>query len=196
MRTLHHARTSHTRRRPGGARPTRTLLAAVGLAAALLLSACGSDDSGSEAPAARAAETVSVSDPWVRATVGSEDTSMTAAFMLLENDGDRDVTLVGAATSVAGRTEVHEMVEEDGEMMMQAIEGGLVLKAGRGQVLQPGGTHIMLMEVGEDLAPGDEVALTLTFDDGSSKELTVPVKPFTEETGHYHAPGTDPNHSH
>ena len=121
---------------------------------------------------------------------------MTAAFMMVTNEGEQEVTLVGADTEVAGMVEIHEMTEVDGEMVMQAIEGGLVLAPGRGQMLQPGGNHIMLMEMRQALAPGDEVALTLEFSDGSSKELTVPVKPFTEETGHYHEPGTDENHSH
>jgi copper(I)-binding protein len=177
--------------------PARSLLAAVGLTAVLALSACGSDDAdASGTPTTDHAASVTVTDPWIRATEGSEDTSMTAAFMLLENEADAEATLVGAATEVAGRTEVHEMIEKDGEMLMQAIEGGLVLAPGRGQVLQPGGTHIMLMDVSTELKAGDEVALTLEFDDGSTQELTVPVKPFTEETGHYHAPGTDEDHEH
>jgi copper(I)-binding protein len=88
------------------------------------------------------------------------------------------------------------MVEVDGEMVMQEKEGGLVLDAGRGQLLQPGGTHVMLMGLTEELAAGDEVTLTLEFEDGSTSELTVPVKVFTEETGHYHEPGTPENHEH
>lgn len=58
----------------------------------------------------------------------------------------------------------------------------------------PGGDHVMLMGLDGELAPGDEVDLVLEFSDGSQRELTVPVKEFTEEEGHYHAPGTDPGH--
>ena len=42
-----------------------------------------------------------------------------------------------------------------------------------------------------DLKPGDEVPLTLEFSDGSSHDLTIPVKAFTEEEEHYH-PTTTP----
>ena len=49
----------------------------------------------------------------------------------------------------------------------------------------------MLMGVTTELAPGDEVDLALELSDGSTQELTVPVKEFTEEEGHYHEPGTD-----
>ena len=42
---------------------------------------------------------------------------------------------------------------------------------------------------------GDEVDLSLVFSDGSTQDLVVPVKAFTEEEGHYHAPGTG-DHDH
>ncbi|MGN0064891.1 MAG: copper chaperone PCu(A)C [Nocardioides sp.] len=177
-------------------RARRAATAALAVALGLGLAACGDDAGPTKADETTQADQVTIEDPWVRATEGSKDTSMTAAFMVITNEGTEEVTLVGADTEVAGRTEIHEMVEIDGEMAMQAIEGGLVLAADRGQVLQPGGNHIMLMEVSTALKAGDEVALTLEFDDGSTRELTVPVKPFTEETGHYHEPGTDADHEH
>ena len=65
---------------------------------------------------------------------------------------------------------------------------------GFGQALMPGGNHVMLMGLSEELAPGDEVELVLEFSDGSARELTVPVKEFTEEEGHYHE--SDAPHSH
>lgn len=180
---------------------TRTAALALALTAGLsALTACGSDDPAAEPDTEQtstqeASASVTVEDPWVRATEGAEDTSMTAAFMVLDNAGTTDVTLTGARTEVAGRTEVHEMVMKDGKSVMQAIEGGLQLTAGKGQLLQPGGNHVMLMDVAQPLAPGDEVELVLEFSDGSEQTVTAPVKAFTEEEGHYHAPGT-PEHTH
>lgn len=44
----------------------------------------------------------------------------------------------------------------------------------------------MLMGLTDELTPGDEVSLTLTFDDGTTQDLVLPVKAFTEEEPHYH----------
>lgn len=171
---------------------------ALGVTLATSVAACGTEESETEKPAAtQKAETASieVTDAWVRATEGAKDTSMSAAFMVLDNTGDTDVTLTGATTEVAGRAEIHEMAMVDGKSVMQQVEDGLALRAGAAQLLQPGGNHVMLMDMTQELAAGDEVSLTLQFSDGSTVEVDAPVKAFTEEEGHYHAPGTA-EHSH
>lgn len=176
--------------------PRSRAVGVAGLGAALLvgLTACGASNAADTAELASAEPTVEVSDAWVRATAGTEDPSMTGAFMAIDNAGAEDVTLTGAASPVAGKVEIHEMAMVDGSMVMRRIEGGLTIEAGYGQVLMPGGNHVMLMGLTEELSPGDEVDLTLEFSDGSSEELTVPVKEFTEEEGHYHE--SDAPHSH
>jgi copper(I)-binding protein len=182
---------------------------AAALLLALGLAACG--DSTAETTAETTAQTatettaettpetatpaVVVGDPWVRATRGTEDPSMTAAFMTLDNAGTEDVALVAASSSVARTAELHEMAVVDGTAVMQPVAGGIPLAAGRGKLLEPGGYHVMLMGLRDPLSPGDEVDLVLEFSDGSTQELTVPVKEFTEEEGHYHAPGTG-DHDH
>lgn len=187
-------------------RTTRPALRTLGLAATALvltatLAACGEEVAedpaavGTAAAATSAESAVVVGDPWVRATRGAEDTSVTGAFMTLDNPGTEPVALVSASSSVAGMTELHEMAMVDGEMLMQAVEDGIVLEPGRGKVLEPGGFHVMLMGLRDRLAPGDEVDLSLSFSDGSTQDLVVPVKAFTEEEGHYHAPGTG-DHDH
>lgn len=181
---------------------TRGTAIALALVASLALAACGEEDGADEptssstgsASEMEQASIVEVEDPWVRATKGSEDESMSAAFMLLDNGGDMDVEIVGASSEVAETTELHEMSEVDGEMAMSAIES-IEIRPDRGQILQPGGTHIMLMGLTEELVAGDEVSVTLEFGDGSRLEVLAPVKPFTEETPHYHAPGTG-EHEH
>ncbi|WP_166390578.1 copper chaperone PCu(A)C [Nocardioides ochotonae] len=169
-------------------RTRRSALGALALAGALVLSACGEDTEPAEqsGSAATSGPEIVVTDPWVRATDGAEDTTMTAAFMDLANQGDEGVSLVSASSDVAGTVEIHEMANVDGKAVMQEAEDGVELKARGGQLLQPGGYHVMLMGLTEELAAGDEVELTLEFSDGSTQEITAPVKAFTEEEGQYH----------
>jgi len=171
----------------------RTLMPGLALVVALAgLAGCGDE---TEPAAAAEAGTVTIEDPWVRATVGSEDPTMTGAFLVVDNNTDEDVTLETASSPVAEMAQLHEMATVDGEMVMREAEGGIVVRAGGGQLLQPGGYHVMLMRLKRELAPGDEVELTLGFSDGTTLEVTAPVKEFTEEAGHYHSPGTA-EHSH
>jgi copper(I)-binding protein len=170
---------------------------AAGVALLLALTGCGGTSSAGETSVpSTTASTVEVSDAWVRATQGTEDPSMTGAFMVIDNEGEENVSLTGASSPVAASAELHEMASVDGSMVMREVDGGIEIEAGYGQVLMPGGYHVMLMGLTDELAPGDEVELVLEFSDGSSEELTVPVKEFTEEEGHYHEPGTPDSHSH
>jgi copper(I)-binding protein len=169
------------------------VLHAAGAVLMLALTGCGAS-SAEEAPSASESPGVAVSDAWVRATAGTDDPSMTGAFMAIDNEGVDDVSLTGASSPVASMVELHEMAMVDGSPVMRRIDGGIEIEAGYGQVLMPGGNHVMLMGISEELAPGDEVELVLEFSDGSREELTVPVKEFTEEEGHYHE--SDAPHSH
>jgi len=139
--------------------------AAVAAALALTLAACGSAASGDGA--STPAPGVTASDAWVKAV----DSGMTAAFLTLTNSTGKDVTLVKASTPAAGMVELHEMAMQDGQMVMQPKEGGIPINAGGSATLEPGGDHIMLMELTGPIAAGDVVTLTLTF--GSGETLTV-----------------------
>ncbi|MDO9496142.1 MAG: copper chaperone PCu(A)C [Nocardioides sp.] len=167
----------------------RHTLPVVALALAFLAGSCGTDDAAPSS--ASPTEKITIEDPWVRATQGTEDPSRTAAYRVIDTDGSEDVTLVGASSPVSDMVQLHEMTMVDGEMAMQEVDGGIVITAGRGKLLEPGGFHIMLMGLDTELAPGDEVELTLEFSNDTSEVLTVPVKEFTEEEGHYHSPGTE-----
>lgn len=110
----------------------------------------------------------------------SGDTAMdgpvSAAYMVIENTGGAD-KLVSASADVAGVTEIHETKDMgNGVMGMQPVQGGLDVPANGSVTLKPGGYHIMLMKLKQDLTPGQTIKLTLTFQSGKEIALDVPVK--------------------
>jgi hypothetical protein len=120
--------------------------------------------------------TVRVTNAWVRSTVPGQQAS--AAFMTLT--ASKDTQLVALSTPVAGVAVVHEMRLENQVMHMRAIAGGLALPAGQAVALQPGGLHMMLMDLKTTLSPGTRVALTLVLQDArhakSQLRIEVPVR--------------------
>ncbi|WP_328848430.1 copper chaperone PCu(A)C [Micromonospora zamorensis] len=174
---------------PLGSRRSATVLAAAILAVGA--AGCGSSDSPSAAqpsPSVSAsanpdAGVIGIRDPWVKAA----DKGMTAAFGTLVNDGDSDVTLTSATTSVSSM-ELHEMAMKDGRMVMRPKQGGIVIKARGTHALEPGGDHLMLMSLTKPVKAGDELTFTLTFADGRTQQFRAVAKPFTGAQESY-APG-------
>lgn len=132
---------------------------------------------GASTSAVTMAESVTISDVWVKSV---EDVSgvmpMTGYFMLVTNDSDADVTIVGgtAPTDVTMEpVETHEVVKNDsGEMVMREAVGGITIPA-RGSVkLMPGGYHLMLMSLMSPILAGDDLAITVEFADGSTVDVT------------------------
>jgi len=153
---------------------TRLLLLSSAALVAAPLAACGNEDSGE---AAASSGDLTVSDAWVKASEGP----MTGAFGVIGNAGDADVVVVSASTTASQMTELHEVVMIDGEMKMQEKGGGFVVPAGGEHVLEPGSDHVMVMDMAEPIAPGDDVDITLTFDDGT--ELTYTAQAREVEVG-------------
>ncbi|MFY1683699.1 copper chaperone PCu(A)C [Micromonospora sp. WMMD730] len=173
----------------GSRRRSAVVLATAAVLVAVGAGGCASSDSSStaqpspSASASAAAGVVTIRDPWVKAA----DKGMTAAFGTLVNDGDTDVTLTSAATSVSPM-ELHEMTMKDGKMVMQQKQGGIVIKAKGTHALEPGGDHLMLMNLAKPVQAGDELTFTLTFADGKTQQFTAVAKPFTGAQETY-APG-------
>lgn len=118
---------------------------------------------------------VRVSDPWVRATVAQQ--KATGAFMQLSSQNG--TKLVSAASPAAAIVEIHEMAMENDVMRMRQISG-VALPAGKPVALQPGGFHVMLINLKRQLKPGDTVPLTLTFENANGEreisEVTAQVR--------------------
>ncbi|MBL8101898.1 MAG: copper chaperone PCu(A)C [Anaerolineales bacterium] len=138
------------------------------LAGILLLSACGVSDTGR-----MDGEGVEVRDYWARAAL-KDGTS--AVYMLLLNHDAEDDAFVGVSSDVASALELHlSKMGDDGTMQM--IPQETIALPGNGEVeLKPGSYHIMMIGLVKDLNVGDEITLTLHFQNHDDITLTVPVK--------------------
>ena len=183
----------HTSRHPF-ARGAVALVAIV--LAATTLVACGDDgDEGADATTTTGAATeVEVSDAWARAVTDLEASDRSAVYMTITG-GSEDDALVAASVpaDVAGTVEIHEtvaaeekmsedgstttmgdMADDDGGMsgMMEMREVEQVdVKAYATVELEPGGLHVMLLDVQRELTPGETIEVTLTFE--VAGEMTV-----------------------
>ncbi len=164
-------------------RTSRTAWAAPLLCLGLTLTACGGAEEQGAAPAeeaadsaATAADAFSVTDPWIKAVTAEE--GMTGVFGVLANGSDEEITVVSADYDAAGLVELHEVLSEGTDATMREKEGGFPIPAGGSATLEPGGDHIMLMELTEDLRPGAEATVTVEFSDGSTTEFTAAVKDY------------------
>ncbi len=162
---------------------TAAVLAALGLTAA----ACGSDEAA-----------VDIEGAWARTSPMSAEAG--AAYFQISSETD-DV-LIGASVdaSVAGTVEIHEtrMVEgnsEDSAMddsamddsamdddsmemgdVMEMVEVGRIdLPAGETVSLEPGGLHIMMLDLPAPLEEGDTFELTLDFETADDQVITVTI---------------------
>lgn len=123
------------------------------------------------ATGAALAADLEVKSPWVRGTVAGQ--KATGAFMELSSASG--AAIVGASSPVAGVTEIHEMKMDGGVMKMRAMPR-LEVGAGKPVSLVPGGYHVMLMDLKQQLKKGDTVPLTLQVENKDKKVETVEIK--------------------
>jgi copper(I)-binding protein len=152
------------------------------LASVVALSACSKTEEASalsiSGPVVRAVDSMSP----VNETTGK---SMTGSFMTITNSSDKDITLVGGSSPVAGIIEIHEVI--DGEMV--AMPNGLVIPANGSVELRMGGYHVMLLELDHALTAGEEVDVTLEFSNGEKLSYTAPVKEIAMDDEKYGVKG-------
>lgn len=129
----------------------------------LLLSACST------------VEDIEVHDAWAR-PVAQGNTA--AAYFSLHNHTQNDDELISATSTIANAVEIHESKMENNVMTMNMLSS-VPLKAGDELMFEPGGLHVMLIGVKQELKIGDEFDLVLKFK--YHADITVKVK--VEENG-------------
>ncbi|MFT6928408.1 MAG: copper(I)-binding protein [Psychromonas sp.] len=119
------------------------------------------------------ANPLTVEDLYVRATPPNSKNS--AAFMVIKNTAKKDIKLIAAGSDIASRVELHNHVMDNGLMKMRQVKE-IIIKAESSVALQPGGYHVMFLNLKQPLKEGQSVTLSLSFDNGQQLTVDAPVK--------------------
>jgi len=115
---------------------------------------------------------VQINDAWARATVPGQK----VAGVYLQIRSARDARLVSVQSEAAASAEIHSMSNERGVMRMRKLEA-LTLPAGETVALKPGGNHIMLLDIKQQLKSGEKVPITLIVQQrGKKKQVKVSLE--------------------
>ncbi len=119
------------------------------------------------------ASSVMVKDGYVRATPPGMKNS--AAFMMLMNKSDNNLSVVSAKSHIANKVEIHTHDMVDGMMKMYQVKK-VDLKANSHTMFKPGGFHVMFLGLKKSLREGEYVSFTLVLNNGEEVKVTAPVK--------------------
>ncbi len=103
-------------------------------------------------------------------------------YLTIINEGGAKDALISAKTNVANIAELHETIMDDNDVMRMTPVEKYEIPVGGSVTLEPGGKHIMLMDIQGSWQAGDEIDLTLTFQQSGPMNLKVQVE--AGSTGH------------
>lgn len=108
---------------------------------------------------------VKVTNVWARSTAPGQNVG--AAYLNIVSNAP--AALVKAESPAAKVVELHEMKMEGDVMKMRAVPK-IDLPAGKEVKLEPGGLHVMLIDIKQPLKVGEKVPLTLVVEAGGKTE--------------------------
>jgi periplasmic copper chaperone A len=114
-----------------------------------------------------------IGHPWARETPVSAKTG--AGFLTIKNTGTDADRLIAVETSGAEKVEIHESINENGIAKMRPVTA-VEIPAGGEAALQPGGYHLMLINLKEPLAEGMRIPGTLVFEKAGKLNVEFTVE--------------------
>lgn len=124
-----------------------------------------------------------VDGAWVR--LAAVKGNPAAAYFALKGGSTPD-RLMGVASPLAVRAELHESKSEKGVMRMIPLKAGLDLPARTDVTFAPGGKHVMLFDVSPRVTIGRKMPLSLSFASGLVLSVEADVMGPDADEPHQH----------
>lgn len=124
---------------------------------------------------------IAVKDAWVREVPPAS--SVTAVYMIIQNLGHNDDKLVGVTSDISGSAEIHVTIVDDKGVAKMQMKNEIDIPKGETIELEPGGMHIMLIDLKKPLTDMDEIDLALTFEKAGDVEIRAVVRGINDGHG-------------
>ncbi len=116
---------------------------------------------------------ITVSEPFARpAAAGGNG----AVYLTLANEGGSPDVLLSIESQIAEAVELHESKIDENDVMRMSLLTNLEVPAGETVNLEPGGKHIMLINLKQELKPGEKISLTLNFKKSGSLSIEAEIR--------------------
>jgi periplasmic copper chaperone A len=117
---------------------------------------------------------IHIEHPWSRAT--PKGANVAGGYLVIENRGTTPDRLVGGSSEIAGRFEIHKMTMQDGVMTMRPLEGGIEIAPGQSVKFEPGGYHLMFLDLKQQPVEGKPFKGTLVFEKAGKVDVEFAVE--------------------
>lgn len=111
--------------------------------------------------------------PWARPTIAGRP--IAAVYFKIDNANAESDRLLSVATDLTDRAELHATMAKGEIMQMRPIEA-IVVPGKQEMKLEPGGAHIMLINIKRQLKEDDRFRLTLKFERAGTIVIEVVVQ--------------------
>ena len=104
---------------------------------------------------------IEIENAWTRATPPGAETA--AGYMMIRNKSSSPDHLVGAASPLAARVEMHVHLHDGDVMRMRQVQGYDIPARGSLE-LTPGVAHLMFVDIKRPFKQGEQIPVTLRFE--------------------------------
>lgn len=103
---------------------------------------------------------IDLDNAWARP--GSQQGTSAAYFRISNGTASVD-TLLSFSSNAAEKTELHQTIQNDDGTTTMRPAGLQVIPSGKKLLLEPGGMHLMLIDLKRNLSVGDSLEISLEF---------------------------------
>lgn len=129
----------------------------------------------------KATGSIAISNPRSRETPPAARVGI--GYLTIANNGTETDRLIGISSPVADRVELHQTTVDDTIARMLPVPLPLEIAPGRAVVLEPGGMHLMLVQLNVPIQLEASIPVELRFERAGSLTVQMTVEPLRGSRG-------------
>lgn len=116
---------------------------------------------------------LSIKDPWARPAQSGNNT---AIYFVIDNSGGKADTLLGVSCDTAEACELHLSEMDAAGNMKMSHQENVPVPENQKVSFKPGGLHVMVMDLKDELKTGETLVVTLNFENAGAVKVEAPVR--------------------